>query len=523
VKPRLTLQLSPWLAAVARPVLVFIALADGLLSLELWTLRSPHARSAATAALQAVAPARPLVALALAGSALYLATRPKRAFRRILLVLALAATLLSMESGQGILVAAALIDGLVALLASSLWSEEGDRLSSRLGWSLLGVAVAALGAGTWLLLNEHRGPHTMPALALPLLLAFAAGVVGLILLDRSPPMPGGWDPDVLPLYLAAARSAVSPFALMRDKRHFWATDRRSFLAFGCRTGVALALGPAIGPPGASIAAYQEFRSACRARGWRPAVYQVPAETISELPGTRRLMIGSEALVDVEAFGLKGRAMANLRHQVTKAQRLGVGVEMLPESRVPWAARSAMDRLAAEVVARSLLGDMSFSVGRREEPPLLERTVGLAFDGRRQLVGYVTWLWLPAAEMFVLDEVKRGPKAPAGTTELLIATSLLEFRGRARRASLGLAPFTGARHAAGLAVVEGFLLKVLGVRSLSPGLFAFKAKFEPAWEPRYLIVEGVADLAPVLLALFLLHYPELTRRWWSLGRSILRLS
>src|SRR5262252_1379106 len=189
VKPLLPLPQSPWLAAVARPVLMFVALADGLLSLELWTLRSPHVRSAATTVLQAVAPARPLVALALAGSALYLATRPKRALRRILLVLALAATLLSMKSGQGILVAAALIDGLVALLASSLWSEEGDRLSSRLGWSLLGVAVAALGAGTWLLLNEHRGPHTMPALALPLLLAFAAGVVGLILLDRSPPMP----------------------------------------------------------------------------------------------------------------------------------------------------------------------------------------------------------------------------------------------------------------------------------------------------------------------------------------------
>lgn len=523
MKPRLPFQPSPWLAAVARPVLMFIALADGLLSLELWTLRSPHARSTATAMLQAVAPVRPLVALALAGSALYLATRPKRAFRRILLVLALAATLLSMKSGRGVLVAAALTDGLVALFASSLWSEEGDRLSSRLGWSLLGVAVATVGAGAWLLLNEHGGPHIVPAFTLPLLLAFTAGVLGLILLDRSPPMPGRWDPAVLPLYLAAARSAVSPFALMRDKRHFWAADRSSCLAFGCRTGVALALGPAIGPPGASITAYQEFRSACRARGWRPALYQVPAGTVSELPGTRRLVIGSEALVDVEAFCLRGRAMANLRHQVTKAQRLGVGVEVLPESQVPWVVRSGMHQLAADVAARSLLGEMSFSVGRREEPPLVERTVGLAFDRARQLVGYVTWLWLPAAEMFVLDEVKRSPGAPAGTTELLIATSLQEFRGRSRRASLGLAPFTGARHAAGLAVVEGFLLKVLGVRSLSPGLYAFKAKFEPAWEPRYLIVEGIADLVPVLVALFLVHYPELTRRWRSWGRSILRLS
>src|SRR5215470_4519421 len=189
VMPRLRLQQWPWLAAVARPVLVFIALADGLLSLELWTLRSPHARAAAMSVLQAVAPARPLVALALAGSALYLATRPRRAFRRILLVLTLAATILSIKAGHGVLVAAALIDGLLALLAGSLWHEEGDRLWSRLGWSFLAVAMAALGAGAWLSLNGHRAPHMIPALALPLLLAFAAGVLGLILLDRNPPMP----------------------------------------------------------------------------------------------------------------------------------------------------------------------------------------------------------------------------------------------------------------------------------------------------------------------------------------------
>ncbi|HKA48149.1 MAG TPA: DUF2156 domain-containing protein [Candidatus Dormibacteraeota bacterium] len=522
MKPRFPLPQTPWLAAVGRPVLMFVALADGLLSLELWTLRSPHARSAATTVLQAVAPVRPLVALALAGSALYLATRPKRAFWRILLVLALAATLLAMKSGHGILFAVALIDGILALLAGSLWSEEGDRLWSRLGWSLLAVAIATLGADAWLF-NEQRGPHMVPAFALPLLLGFAAGVLGLILLDRSPPMPGAWDPATLPLYISGGRSAVSPFALMRDKRHFWASDRSSFLAFACRTGVALAIGPAIGPARASTFVYQEFRSACRARGWRPALYQVPAATLSELPGTRRVMIGSEALVDVDAFGLKGRAMASLRHQVTRAQRCGVSVEIVPESKVPWAVRSAMRQLALDVVSRSPLGEMSFSVGSREEPPLVERTVGLAFEGEGQLAGYVTWLWVPAAEMFVLDEVKRSPQARAGTTELLIATSLMEFRGKARRASLGLAPLTHARHAAGLAVLESFLVKVLRVRSVSPGLYAFKAKFEPAWEPRYLVVEAMADLAPVLLALLLVHYPGLTRRWLSWSRGMLPLS
>lgn len=525
MKPRLPFPLlqSGWVAGVVRAVLVFVALAVGLLSLELWTLRSPQARSAATTVLQMVAPVRPIVALALAGLALYLATRPKRAFGRVLLVLAVAAALLSLKSGRQALVVAALLDGFVALLAGSLWSEEGDRVSSRLGWSLLGVAAAAVAVSAWLVLNQHGGPHATPGFTLPLVLAFAAGVWGLILLDRNPPVPGRWDPAVLPMYLAAGRSGVSPFSLMRDKRHFWAADRGSFLAYACRAGVALALGPAIGPIGTSATVFQEFRSACTRRGWRPAFYQVPDETVADLPEGRDFMIGSEAFVDLESFELKGRAMANLRHQVTKAQRMRVDVETLPEPETPWSVRSAMRQLSAEATAHSLLGEMSYSVGGGDEPPLVERTVGLAFDCERRLVGYVTWLWVPAAEMVVLDEVKRGPQAPAGTIELLIATSLQEFRGRARRASLGLAPLAGARHAAGLAVAEAFLCKLLGLRSVSPGLYAFKAKFGPVWEPRYLVVERLTDLVPVLLALFLVHYPGLPRRWWSWGRSILKPS
>jgi phosphatidylglycerol lysyltransferase len=108
---------------------------------------------------------------------------------------------------------------------------------------------------------------------------------------------------------------------------------------------------------------------------------------------------------------------------------------------------------------------------------------------------------------VLDEVKRAPNAPPGTVELLIARSLDAFRGRAGVASLGLAPIAGT----GTALVARALCDVLGVRSASPGLLAFKAKFRPTWESRYLVVERPVDVPAVLLAVLLLHHPELLRR------------
>lgn len=507
---------SAWVSAVVRAVLVFVALADGLLSLQLWSLHDAQARIAALAVLAVVAPVRPLAAFALSAAALYVATRPKRAFHRVLLLLAGAAGVVSVQAHEPVLIAVALADGMAAVVAASFWPEQGDPFSSRLGWSLMGVAAALVTIAGWLLLGpehpRHGGHHPAPLFLAPLLVAFAAAVAGATLLDRSPPVPARRDPEAARrLYDAAGRSGVSPFALMRDKRTFWSGDGGAFVAFGCRTGVALALGPPVGPAGAAARAHREFRAACRCRGWRPAFYQVARETAAELAGSRRLMIGSEAIVEVEGFGLQGRRMASVRHQVTRAGRLGVTAEVLPEAHLPRAVRSAMRSLAEAAAARARLGQMTFSVGRLDDPAGVERTAGLAFDADRQLVAYVTWLWLPAAATMVLDEVRRSPDAPAGSVELLIAACLESFRGRAARASLGLAPIAGGGPAAGLAVAESLLSRALGIRGASPGLYAFKAKFHPTWEARYLVVDRLTDLPPVLLATLLLHFPDLIAR------------
>ena len=491
-----------------RALLIFTALAVGLLSLEGWAQRHHSLEWAATVVLALPAPARLPIALAVAAAALYLATRPKRAFRRILVVLAVAVAWLSLGSGRQGLVAVALVDAVAALLASSLWTEESDPVSSRLGWSLLGVALLLAALSAWLLLHSHRGPHAAPVFAIPLSFAFIAAVGGLALLDRNPPLPARHDPDtVRQLYRRCARSSVAPFALMRDKTHFWAAGRDAFVAFGCRTGVALALGPPIGAGGPAEQLGTEFRRVCRRRGWRPAWYQVSESHAATLPGTMRLPLGREAIVDVDRFSLDGRPMANVRHQVTRATRMGVSVEVREGAEVPAGDRSAMRVLADQLAGRSPLGEMAFSVGRRDDPADVERTVALAHVDGGCLAGYATWLWLPAARAMVLDEIKRAPIAPPGTTELLIARSLAAFAGRASVASLGLAPIVGR----GTALVARALRDVLGVRGASPGLLAFKAKFRPGWEPRYLVVERLVDVPAVLLAVLLLHYPTLLTR------------
>ena len=505
-----------WVGAPLRALLTFTAVADVLLALQAWAFphrRHPHL-SAGALALLALTSVKLLGAVALGGAALYLATRPKRAFQRILLLLTALAGLLALDASQPILIAIAVGDCLAALLAVSLWPEIGNPKASRAGWLLL---CAGTGLTAWLFLLQNPDRRMGFLFSLVLALAFLALLSAMALLDRNPPLPAAWDLRAArSVYETSALSSLAPFALMTDKRHFWAHDTRSFLAFACRAGTALVLGAGMGPPDSLRALHEEFPAACRRRGWRPAFYQVSGEAAGQLPLSVRVGVGSEAIVELEGFGLEGPQMAKLRRDVARARREGVSTTVLAEPDLPPALRSEMRRLHAEMARRRGLGPMSFSVGRRDDPPL-ERTVGLARDRAGRVVGYVTWFWLPAAPTVVLDEVKRAADAPPGTMDLLIATCLMEFQGRANRASLGLAPITGAGQAARLAVAEGFLRRTLGVAALGDGLYSFKAKFNPTWEQRYLVVERPLDLPPVLLALLLLHYPGLAARLHRLGR------
>lgn len=498
------------LGGLLRALLTFVAVADAALSLELWLLRHHASQSAAVTGLRLLAPEKLPGAAAIVLAAVYLATRPKRDVRHVLVLLSVAAGILSLASGQRPLIAIAVADGLLALLAGSLWPEVGDPLSSRLGWSLLVVAAATI---VGLLLLRRPDHRLAGVFALLLVLAFVAAISALALLDRNPPLAGDRDlATALALYPGGALANVAPFALTRDKRFFWAPDRRAFLAIGCRIGAAVALGPAIGT-GQIRALHERFRAQCRVRGWRPAFYQLDERAAAELPGAVRLAVGSEAVVELDRFDLRGPAMAKLRHDVARGRRGGIAVELVPEAALCSETRSVMRRLALEARRRRRLGEMAFSVGRLDDVPPVERTVGIARDRDRVPVAYATWLWLPAASTYVLDEVRRGAAAPAGTMDLLIATCLLQFRGRARRASLGLA--RGARMPAAVGVLQ----RLLGLDAASPGLASFKAKFNPDWQPRYLVADRALDLPAVLLATFLLHYPELAPPLPSVGRLI----
>jgi phosphatidylglycerol lysyltransferase len=200
-------------------------------------------------------------------------------------------------------------------------------------------------------------------------------------------------------------------------------------------------------------------------------------------------IGSEAIVELDGLTLEGPVMAKLRHEVSRAQRNGVIITTVPDAAITPQTRWAMRGLTEMRIQNRHFGEMGFSVGRSDDVPAVPTTVGLAHNAAGELVAYVTWLSLPAARGVSLDAMRRRADAPGGTMDLLLYTGLTHFKGKASWASLGLAPAGGPS---------------------ACGLSAFKTKFRPTWEPRYMVAERLIDWPVVAAATLLLHYPRLAQ-------------
>lgn len=512
---RSTSRAGGWLrqravSPMARGLLTLVAVADVLLATEAWLAHHHAVHPAVGLALAPLAPLRVLVGGSLASVALYMASRSRKSFRYLLVGLAAAGGIVAITASRPLLIIVAGADCLLVLAAGSLWPKSSHLRSSVAGWVLLGSAAVVT---TGLFMLQHPNHKLASVTTMALVMAFAAAVSGLTLLDRNAQMPTHQDPRrARELHDETAGAGVSPFALVGRKRHFWARDGSALLAYGCRGGVALGLGPALGTPEASARLHERFRAAARERGWRPALYQVSGHVARELGWGHRYLLGSEAMVDLSTLGLEGPARASLRRDVARGRRGGVQIEVVPDGELDEPTEAAMARLAESNSRHRRLGEMSFSVGRRRDRCQARRTVCIARDPAGALVAYTTWLWLPAARTVVLDEVQRDAQAPPGTMDLLLWSSLDSFRPEADRASLGLAPIAGSHQAQRLARIEAFARRRLRIGGIAPGLYSFKAKFGPSWEPRYLVAERWLDWPSVWLAVFMLHFPKAMSGW-----------
>jgi phosphatidylglycerol lysyltransferase len=396
-------------------------------------------------------------------------------------------------------------------------------------WLLLIVAV--VGAVAWLGFFAYRGVAYTDALwwtflrdadASRFLRAGAAlAVLTLLLAARVLLMapvsgyrgrPSSEDLDRAAAVIARAEVAQedAPLALLGDKDLLFSESGESFLMFRVYGSRWIAMGEPVGRRDERQGLLWRFAEMADRDGDAPVFYGVSPDLLPELIdlGLTVRKIGETAEVQLARFSLEGRPRQALRTARNRAGREGVRFEVLERG----AARAEAEVLRAvsdSWLSRQKGGEKGFSMGRFDID-YLSRTRLAVVRLEDRIVAFANLWETPGA--VAVDLMRYAGEAPPYVMDYLFAELLLWAKAEgAERFGLGAAPLSGLhehRLAPLLTRLGALLFEEGGALYSFKGLRAYKDKFDPVWEPRYLAAPSSAPMATVLLDVALL-----TGRGW----------
>ncbi|MCM8565381.1 bifunctional lysylphosphatidylglycerol flippase/synthetase MprF [Thauera linaloolentis] len=296
------------------------------------------------------------------------------------------------------------------------------------------------------------------------------------------------------LRIASAQArADAGLVAMGDKYLLFSADGRAFIMYGRQGRSWVALSDPIGPRECWPELVWRFAEMARHAGGRAVFYQVAPESLGLYAdaGLMAFKLGEEARVHLPSFDLKGGKRANLRQALNRAERESLRFEIV----APDALSDCMDELAAVSdawMAHHKVREKRFSLGAFD-PAYVRRQPVAVLRREGRIIAFASLLLTGLKEEASIDLMRFAPDAPNGTMEVLLLRLLMYFQDTGYKCfSLGMAPLSGLSpstaapiwHRVGRAVFEH------GERFYNfSGLRAFKAKFQPDWQARYLAVAG----------------------------------
>jgi lysyl-tRNA synthetase class 2 len=341
-------------------------------------------------------------------------------------------------------------------------------------------------------------------------LGLMTALITFYLALRAPePRPELTDADEASMRTLLQRSpdSLGYFNLRRDKSVVWSESGKAAIAYRVVSGVMLASGDPLGDPEAWPGAITSFLTQAELHAWTPAVIGCSERAGSiwcRETGLTALELGDEAVVDVLGFSLEGRPMRNVRQMVKRIERAGYTTEVLRAS-----AMSEGDRRRALVDADAWRGTetergFSMALGRLVDPvdPDCVFVVARQDGVMRAFLQFVPW----GPDGMSLDLMRRDRTADAGVNELLIVDALRACPALGvNRVSLNFAVFRstlerGERLGAGPFLRGWRRVLLFASRWFQiESLYRFNAKFQPTWQPRFVVYPSARDLPRIAVA------------------------
>jgi phosphatidylglycerol lysyltransferase len=295
-----------------------------------------------------------------------------------------------------------------------------------------------------------------------------------------------------------------------DKNYFFAhkdDPTSAALAYRVQSGVALVVGDPIGRPRQLKLLIKGFMEFCRVNDWAIALVHITPQhsAVWKSFGFSIQQVGEEAIVDIANF--KEQVVGNkyFRQIRSKFERQAYTCQLMQ----PPHNQALLERL--KVVSDDWLSlpgrqERGFMMGHFTPEYMQSCPLLVARDAAGTIQGFLNQLPSFQDTMASFDLLRHSRQSPGNTNDYLLMNfiDLAEASGFTK-VNLGLCPLYGVgRKNDHKSVIDSTLRFVYanGDRFYSfSGLHRFKSKYQPLWQPRYIVYKGgLRGFSRALLAL-----------------------
>jgi len=291
--------------------------------------------------------------------------------------------------------------------------------------------------------------------------------------------------------------------LTGDKYIMWSDTQKSFLMFGVTSKFWIAMGDPVGDPDEFEKLVWRFRESADQVAAQVAFYETG---IQHIPlyldlGLSLIKLGQQALIPLDAFGLEGKKRQNFRSAINKYQREGFTFEIIYSHQVEPILPN-LKRISDAWLKEKNAKEKRFSLGFFNEEYLKHCELAVVKkDG--EIYAFCNLWALNNRRQISIDLMRYLPGTPNGIMEYLnISLALWAKEQGFTYFCLGMAPLSGLENHALAPLwhkIGNTIFRSGGDFYNFEGVYFYKEKFNPVWQPVYLAAPPGLQTASALLA------------------------
>lgn len=301
------------------------------------------------------------------------------------------------------------------------------------------------------------------------------------------------------------KSSLARFTLLDDKAYYFSPSGKSLIAYVPKGRGAIALGDPIGADDDRQEVIIGFQHLCQVNDWYPAFYQTLPDDLElyQSLGFKALKIGEEAIVNLKTFTIQGKAGKNMRTAINRFKKLGYEVKFY-EPPISDDLLSKLKVISDEWLKMMHGSEKQFSLGWFDNQYLRDCEIAAVQTDKGEITAFANVVSEYRLNEITIDLMRRLTEVEHGTMDFLFVSMFEYFKAKRYDGfNLGLSALSGVgeqQTSPRLEKILHYLHEHLNQFYNFQGLQAFKEKFLPRWESRYLIFPSTAALPEVIVAL-----------------------